>query len=171
MIPAVNRRLETQHVWQAELQRWLATQLSARHPNHEHVALLWNVQSQQCQSLADAFREAETLAKRPMSLVNARAECVFLFYWGKNNRQTQHCRRIRGDSRARPRRDPRGEPLDGAGELEPRETPAGVRDVRELPAGEGPDSPRGAGVSRSGVDLGTATHRARRENVRDGVGF
>lgn len=67
----LNRRA-TQLGWQAELQRWAATQLSAAHPNHEHIAILWNVQSQQCASLDDAFRQADELLKLPMGVVKTR---------------------------------------------------------------------------------------------------
>ena len=66
-------RRATQLGWQAELQRWAATQLSAAHPNHEHIALLWNVQSQRCASLADAFIAAGELVKLPLEAVRARA--------------------------------------------------------------------------------------------------
>lgn len=69
-------RRATQLGWQAELQRWAATQLSAAHPNHEHIALLWNVQSQRCASLDDAFRAADELVKLPMEVVKTRPMCV-----------------------------------------------------------------------------------------------
>ena len=65
-------RRATQLGWQAELQRWAATQLSAAHPNHEHIAILWSVQSQQCASLDDAFRAADELVKLPMEVVKTR---------------------------------------------------------------------------------------------------
>ena len=72
-IPAVLDRKNVQLSWQEELQRWLATQLSSRHPNHEHVTLLWNVQSQQCESLEAAFAAAADLLKLPLTQVETTA--------------------------------------------------------------------------------------------------
>ena len=42
-------------MWFDELTRWVLTQMSPKHPNKQHVTLLWNVWSNSCDSVRQAF--------------------------------------------------------------------------------------------------------------------
>lgn len=42
-------------MWFDELTRWVLTQMSPKHPNKQHVTLLWNVWSNSCGSVRQAF--------------------------------------------------------------------------------------------------------------------
>ncbi|OAO17708.1 protein kinase NPK2 [Blastocystis sp. ATCC 50177/Nand II] len=55
---------EQQLVWFDELTRWVLMQMSSQHPNKQHVVLLWNVWSNKCGSIAEAYAAMKRLLTR-----------------------------------------------------------------------------------------------------------
>ena len=51
-------------VWFDELMRWVLMQMSSQHPNKQHIVLLWNVWSNKCGSIAEAYAAMKRLLTR-----------------------------------------------------------------------------------------------------------
>ena len=75
LFPLKNRKM-VQKAWQEELHRWVATQLSKKHPNREHLVVLVNIQSQQCSSLSQAFLSLQELTQMSSPLHVVAKYCV-----------------------------------------------------------------------------------------------
>ena len=69
----LTRSKDQQLIWFDELARWAMSQMSPEHPNKQHIVLLWNVWSNKCASMAEAYAGMARLLRR----VNANRQYAF----------------------------------------------------------------------------------------------
>ena len=77
-------RSQQRDVWFDELTRWVLTQMNPQHPNKRHVVLLWNVWSNQCASMQQAFDAVARIIEHVSANVEFPYSAVFVRPWRRH---------------------------------------------------------------------------------------
>lgn len=67
--------MDALYIWYDELIRWMASQCSSDHPNKQHIIILMNILSNQCDSMHKTFESLYKLQQ----YINTQSSSIFSF--------------------------------------------------------------------------------------------